>query len=108
MRCIPLRSFSNSQFSPARNDTITKRRDAAGCRRGDHSASSMVSRRTPAMKLIVLLAVFAIGSVCPAEDWPQFMLNSQHSGNAADREISAGPLGVLGQIVMTDGIYTSP
>src|SRR4051812_39177414 len=62
----------------------------------------------PAMKHYLLLVAYAVASHAVAEDWPQFMLNSQHSGNAADREIGAGSLGVQGAIAMTDGIYTSP
>ncbi|MEZ5384020.1 MAG: PQQ-binding-like beta-propeller repeat protein [Prosthecobacter sp.] len=43
-----------------------------------------------------------------AEDWPQFMFNSAHSGNAADRDIDVEKLGLQGAVPMTDGIYTSP
>ena len=43
-----------------------------------------------------------------AEDWPQFMFNSAHSGNAVERDIDAEKLGLQGMVGMTDGIYTSP
>ncbi len=53
--------------------------------------------------ILLLLATHAL-----AEDWPQFMFNSAHSGNAADRDIDAANLGLQGAVAMTDGIYTSP
>ncbi|MCX6857318.1 MAG: hypothetical protein NTV80_20710 [Verrucomicrobia bacterium] len=43
-----------------------------------------------------------------AEDWPQFMFNSAHSGNAVDRDLDVSNLGLQGAVAMTDGIYTSP
>ncbi len=57
-----------------------------------------------------LLALCWIVSALPAfaEDWPQFQLNARHSGNAAEREIAAGELGLQGTATLSDGIYTSP
>ena len=55
-----------------------------------------------------LLALLLISSVAQAEDWPQFMFNSAHSGNAADRDIDVEHLGLQGAVAMSDGIYTSP
>jgi outer membrane protein assembly factor BamB len=54
--------------------------------------------------LVLTLAVFP----ALAEDWPQFMFNSAHSGNAADRDIDVEHLGLQGAVAMSDGIYTSP
>ena len=59
--------------------------------------------------MIRLLAslVMAVSTI-HAEDWPQFMFNSAHSGNAADRDLDVANLGLQGAVAMTDGIYTSP
>ena len=43
-----------------------------------------------------------------AEDWPQFMFNAAHSGNAAQIDLDVEKLGLQGAVAMTDGIYTSP
>lgn len=43
-----------------------------------------------------------------AEDWLQFQFDSRHSGNAADRSIEPGKLGLVGAVPLSDGIYTSP
>lgn len=59
------------------------------------------------MKQPLIALIFAATGAL-AEDWPQFMFNSAHSGNAADRDIPAGRLGLQGAVAMTDGIYTSP
>lgn len=55
-----------------------------------------------------LIAILLASSVALAEDWPQFMYNSAHSGNAADRDIDVEHLGLQGAVAMSDGIYTSP
>jgi len=55
-----------------------------------------------------LLALLLVSSVALAEDWPQFMFNSAHSGNAADRDIDVEHLGLQDAVAMSDGIYTSP
>lgn len=60
------------------------------------------------MKRLLLFAASAIALQASAEDWPQFMFNAAHSGNAADREIKADSLGLQGALALTDGIYTSP
>ena len=59
------------------------------------------------MKLSLLALILAATSAL-AEDWPQFMFNSAHSGNAADRDIDVANLGLQGAVAMSDGIYTSP
>ncbi len=58
------------------------------------------------MKLSLLALILATSAL--AEDWPQFMFNSAHSGNAADRDIDVEHLGLQGAVAMSDGIYTSP
>ncbi len=59
------------------------------------------------MRLLLPLAlVFSLNAF--AEDWPQFMYNSAHSGNAEDRDIDVANLGLQGAVAMSDGIYTSP
>jgi len=61
------------------------------------------------MKNALLLILCVTCSVAArAEDWPQFMFNSAHSGNAADRDIDVEHLGLQGAVAMSDGIYTSP
>lgn len=57
---------------------------------------------------LFLLACLAAATSALAEDWPQFMFNSAHSGNAADRDIEVEHLGLQGAAAMSDGIYTSP
>lgn len=59
--------------------------------------------------LIVLgsLAIFSAAAIA-AEDWPQFQFDAAHSGNAVDREIDPGQLGLLGAVPLTDGIYAAP
>lgn len=62
------------------------------------------------MQRLFLSATLLLVSTLPAfpEDWPQFMFNAAHSGNAASIELDAGRLGLVGSVAMTDGIYTSP
>jgi outer membrane protein assembly factor BamB len=60
------------------------------------------------MKRIFLLAASIFTLQASAEDWPQFMFNAAHSGNAIEREIDASNLDLYGGLEMTDGIYTSP
>jgi outer membrane protein assembly factor BamB len=62
------------------------------------------------MQRLLLSAILLLASALPAlsEDWPQFMFNAAHSGNAASVELDAGSLGLQASVAMTDGIYTSP
>ncbi|WP_395737285.1 PQQ-binding-like beta-propeller repeat protein [Prosthecobacter sp.] len=60
------------------------------------------------MNRFFALATFVFALNASAEDWPQFMFNSAHSGNAAERDIDADKLRLQGGLSMTDGIYTSP
>ncbi len=60
------------------------------------------------MKLLFLPLALGLALNAMAEDWPQFMFNSAHSGNAADRDIDVANLGLQGAVAMSDGIYTSP
>jgi outer membrane protein assembly factor BamB len=55
-----------------------------------------------------LFIALSLSTCALAEDWPQFMFNSAHSGNAADRDIEVENLGIQGAVAMSDGIYTSP
>lgn len=55
-----------------------------------------------------LLLFLLLATAVSAEDWPQFMFNSAHSGNAADRDLDVENLGLQGAVAMSDGIYTSP
>ncbi|MCE2694624.1 MAG: hypothetical protein LW645_10230 [Verrucomicrobiaceae bacterium] len=52
------------------------------------------------------LALLFFATAALAEDWPQFMFNAAHSGNAAQIELDVEKLGLQGAVAMTDGIYT--
>jgi len=54
----------------------------------------------------VLAMILSCSSVMGA-DWPQFMRDSAHSGNAADESL-AMPLGLLAQVKLDDAVMTSP
>ena len=55
----------------------------------------------------VVLAVVLAGARCPAADWPQFMRNPAHTGDAADEELRL-PLGLVAQVRLDDAVMTSP
>jgi len=59
------------------------------------------SRGIPCL-VLALLVSGAAGS-----DWPQFMRNPDHTGDAAD-EVLAMPLGLVAQIQLGDAVTTSP
>jgi outer membrane protein assembly factor BamB len=59
------------------------------------------------MMRVVLLLLLSV-SLAGAEEWPQFLFNAGHSGNAGDRDIAPETLGVERVLKLTDGIYTSP
>ena len=42
-----------------------------------------------------------------ADDWLQFKFDSRHSGNAPNLTVNA-PLGLIGAVPLTDGMYTAP
>lgn len=60
------------------------------------------------MKRLLVLSTLVFALPAVAEDWPQFMFNSAHSGNAAEIDLDVEKLGLQGAVAMTDGIYTSP
>ncbi|MFN0078026.1 MAG: PQQ-binding-like beta-propeller repeat protein [Prosthecobacter sp.] len=60
------------------------------------------------MKHFLSLLWLVIAVPVLAEDWPQFMFNAAHSGNAAQIDLDVENLGLQGAVAMTDGIYTSP
>lgn len=57
--------------------------------------------------ITVAVALVLAGSRCPAADWPQFMRNSAHTGDAADEELQL-PLGLVAQARLDDAVMTSP
>ncbi|WP_397382915.1 PQQ-binding-like beta-propeller repeat protein [Prosthecobacter sp.] len=63
---------------------------------------------SPVMIRFLVLITFVWILNASAEDWPQFMFNAAHSGNAAARDIDSEKLHLQGALSMTDGIYTSP
>jgi outer membrane protein assembly factor BamB len=81
---------------------LRRREEVIGCEFWLLEAYSHVMIRF----LVLITFVWILNA--SAEDWPQFMFNSAHSGNAADRDIDAEKLGLQGMVGMTDGIYTSP
>lgn len=60
------------------------------------------------MKRLFLPFALVFALHASAEDWPQFMFNSAHSGNAPEIDLDVEKLGLQGAVAMTDGIYTSP
>lgn len=60
------------------------------------------------MKRFIFALGLSIAAPAAAEDWPQFMFNAAHSGNAAEIELDVEKLGLQGAVAMSDGIYTSP
>ena len=57
--------------------------------------------------LAILLAAAAAAHQASAADWPQFMRDASHTGDAAD-EALAIPLGLLAQVRLDDAAMTSP
>jgi len=51
--------------------------------------------------------VLALGIGSLAADWPQFMRCPEHTGDAADEELSL-PLGLVAQVQLGDAVTTSP
>src|SRR5262245_10303115 len=59
---------------------------------------------------VAILTTFPAASVTsplPAADWPQFMRQSEHTGDAADEELHL-PLGLAAQVKLNDAVLTSP
>jgi len=83
--------------------SVTRRREEViGCE------FWLLEAYSPVMIRFLVLITFVWILNASAEDWPQFMFNSAHSGNAAARDIDAEKLRLQGTLSMTDGIYTSP
>jgi outer membrane protein assembly factor BamB len=59
-----------------------------------------------AMTLEFALVLFT-GVALGGEDWPQLQGNAQRSGNAPAAALST-PLGLVGTVPLTDGVYASP
>lgn len=57
--------------------------------------------------VLVVLAAFLAGARCLAADWPQFMRNPAHTGDAADEQLRF-PLGLAAQVRLDDAVMTSP
>ena len=56
---------------------------------------------------LVILAALASASSVSAADWPQFMRNAAHTGDAADETLRL-PLGLLAQVKLDEAVLTSP
>ncbi len=54
-----------------------------------------------------VLALVLVATSCPAAEWPQFMRNPAHTGDAAE-EVLQLPLGLVAQVRLDDAVMTSP
>ncbi len=54
-----------------------------------------------------LAALLALCPATPAADWPQFMRDSAHTGNAPDETVKT-PLGLAARVKLDDAVMTSP
>ncbi len=54
-----------------------------------------------------LTIALLLASGTAGEDWPQLKFDARRSGNAPDRDVTL-PLGLVGAVPLTDGIYASP
>jgi len=55
----------------------------------------------------VILSFLLLAAPAPASDWPQFMRDSAHTGDAVD-EALVMPLGLIAQVKLDDAVMTSP
>ena len=60
------------------------------------------------MRIATLAFLLFTTSSILGEDWPQLQFDSGHSGNAPDRTIEPGSLGLVGAVPFSDGLYSSP
>lgn len=63
-----------------------------------------------ATQLRVWAALAAVLGACspgPAADWPQFMRDAAHTGDAPDEELKT-PLGLVARVKLDDAVMTSP
>ncbi len=61
-----------------------------------------------AVRACLLLVIISSGSFIKAEQsWPQYKFDSEHTGNAPDRDITT-PLGLAAAIPLSDAVFTSP
>ncbi|MHC4701236.1 MAG: outer membrane protein assembly factor BamB family protein, partial [Planctomycetota bacterium] len=65
----------------------------------------MRTSRVKTVATVVFLLTAAANA--NAEDWLQFKYDCRHSGNAADRTVSAD-LGLIGAVPLTDAVFTAP
>ncbi|MHC4539197.1 MAG: outer membrane protein assembly factor BamB family protein [Planctomycetota bacterium] len=57
--------------------------------------------------VVLVLPMFRSEPVAKAGDWPQFMHDSQHTGDAGDERLEI-PLSLVAQIKLDDAVLTSP
>jgi len=53
------------------------------------------------------IALLALNSTAIAADWPQFMRNSSHTGDAVEESLRL-PLGLVAQVRLNDAVLTAP
>jgi outer membrane protein assembly factor BamB len=58
--------------------------------------------------LLFLVLTVCATAMAGAGDWPQFMFDARHSGNAAEHELEPERLGLTASLALSDGICTSP
>lgn len=66
-----------------------------------------MSRFRLVIVFLLASACFGSGPVARASDWPQFLRDSQHTGDAAE-ELLSGPLKLVCQVQLDDAVLTSP
>ena len=60
------------------------------------------------LRAVVLTILIArLPAAADAGDWPQFMRNPAHSGDASDEDLKL-PLGLIAQVKLDDAVLTSP
>src|SRR6516162_6401606 len=57
--------------------------------------------------LLYLIPILAFSAAARGGDWPQLQGDARRSGNAADAAVTT-PLGLVGAVPLTDGIYAAP
>src|SRR5687768_12901514 len=79
-------------------------RCASGAERVDHSGRAGTDFMKPFTPLVLL---FLSAAAARGDDWAQLQGNALRSGNAPAATVKT-PLGLVGAVPLTDGIYAAP
>ena len=71
-----------------------------------NEGTDVVRRQCLCVLLITLIPAFASRPRATAADWPQFMRDAAHTGDAADEALRL-PLGLVAQVKLDDAVLTS-